>query len=309
MSRVEALRGNPHSLLSESFLTRLARLQLMSRRMAEARRRGRRRTRRAGSGVESIDVRAYSPGDDVRRIDWKAYARFERLLVRVVAEESPLRLGLVVDTSASMGYGIPTKLRQCTEIAAGLAAIALGNEDRVAAVSATDEPTLVVRDRGGKRGLHRLLARLDQLEPARATRLESAAAATTSALGGRGLVVILSDLLDPAGAIAGARALRLRGHEVALVEVLTPFEIDPPDLSGCDLEDSETGEIVELPAQGALAAYREALEEHRRVLDTEAADLQVPILRVSTDTPFDEVVVHALQAGFLRGAGLAGRAA
>lgn len=292
------------TLLSESFLLRLSRLQLMSRRMAEARKRGRRRTRRAGSGVESIDVRAYAPGDDVRRIDWKAYARFERLLVRVVAEESPLRLGLVVDTSASMGYGDPTKLQQCTEIAAGLAAIALGNEDRVAAVSAADEPRMVVRDRGGRRGLHRLLGRLDQLEPARTTRLETAALATTSALGGRGLVVVLSDLLDPAGAIAGARALRLRGHEVALVEVLTPFELDPPDLSGCDLEDAETGEIVELPAQGALAAYREALAEHRSVLDQEAADLQVPILRVSTDTPFDDVVVNALQAGFLRGAGI-----
>ncbi len=292
-------------LLSPSFLTRLARLQIASRRLAESLRRGRRRTRRAGGGVEAIDVRAYSPGDDLRRIDWKAYARFERLLVRVVAEESPLRLALVVDTSASMGYGTPTKLRQATRVAAGLAAVALGAEDRAAALSAADDPKLITRASGGRRGLQRLLMALDSLELAGATHLASAASQATTALGGRGLCVIFSDLLDPSGALSGARALRMRGHEVALVEVLTPFELEPPDLSGCDLEDAETGELLELPPHGALAAYREAIAEHRALLDVEAAELDVPVLRVSTEDAFDDVVGMALRVGLLKGAGLA----
>lgn len=295
-----------NGLLEEAFLTRLSHLQLVSRRHAEARRRGRRRTRRGGAGSEAIDVRSYAPGDDLRRIDWKAYARLERLLVRVVAEESPLRLALVVDTSASMAFGEPTKLRHAVQIAAGLAAVALGHEDRAAAIAAASEPSVALRASGGRRGLTRMLHSLDQFEAGHTTNLAGAARTATAALGGRGLCVILSDLFDPAGALDGARAMRLAGHEVALVEVLTPFELDPPDLSGCDIEDAETGEILTLPSQGALAAYRETLAAHRETLDAEAADLQVPVLRVSTEDAFDAVVSRAIHRGLVS---VGGRAA
>jgi uncharacterized protein (DUF58 family) len=115
--------------------------------------------------------------------------------------------------------------------------------------------------------------------------------------------VIVSDLLDPAGALAGARAARARGHEVALIEVLDPFEIDPPDLADLDLEDEETGEIVALSPRGAREAYRAALARHRAAVDEGAAELGAPVLRVSTADPFDDVVAAALRAGLLRGGG------
>src|SRR5207248_9568995 len=123
------------SLLSPEVVARLSHLSLVARKMAGVRRLGRRRTRRIGSGVEMIDTRPYADGDDPRRIAWSAYARLERLVVRLVADEAPLRLVLVVDQSASMRYGAPTKLMQATRIAAGLAAVALGGEDRVALVA------------------------------------------------------------------------------------------------------------------------------------------------------------------------------
>jgi hypothetical protein len=113
----------------------------------------------------------------------------------------------------------------------------------------------------------------------------------------------VSDLLDPAGALEGARAARARGHEVALVEVLDPFEIDPPDLADIDLEDEETGELVALSPQGAREAYRAALARHRAAVDEGAADLGAPVLRVSTADAFDDVVADALKAGLLRGGG------
>ncbi len=94
------------SLLSPEIAARLGRLSLLSRRLSDARRRGRRQNRRAGGGTEMIDTRAYVVGDDPRRIAWAAYARLEKLLVRLVADEAPLRLALVIDTSASMGFGI-----------------------------------------------------------------------------------------------------------------------------------------------------------------------------------------------------------
>jgi uncharacterized protein (DUF58 family) len=199
-----------------------------------------------------------------------------------------------------MGFGAPSKLQQSARLAAGFAAVALGGEDRVAALATSESARLVGRPGSGRRGLLSLCTSLDGLRAERGTSLASAASVATSALGGRGLCVIVSDLLDPDGALAGARACRLRGHEVVLVEVLTPFEIDPPDLSGLELEDAETGAIVELPPEGALAAYRESLATHRAELDAEAAELGIGVLRVSTEEAFDEVLIRALESGVLR---------
>jgi uncharacterized protein (DUF58 family) len=292
------------SLVSPEIAGRLARLALQARRIPESRRRGRRRTRRLGAGADFIDTRAYAAGDDPRRIAWPAYARLERLLVRLVADEAPLRLALVIDTSASMGFGMPPKLVQAVRIAAGLATVALGGEDRVAAISSSAAATPVLRTSGGRLGLARLYAALDRLVPGGTTDLAAAVGAATTAAGGRALCVVLSDLLDPAGAMEGARAMAARGHEVALIEVLDPDEIDPPDYSGFDLEDQETGEVVVLPASGAMAAYRAALAQHRAEVDRAAVELGAPVLRVTTASPFDEIVLGALQAGLLRGGAL-----
>ena len=288
------------SLLSPEMTARLKRLALIARRLPGAQSRGRRRTRRIGGGVEPIDTRAYSPGDDPRRIAWPAYARLERLLVWLVADEAPLRLVLIVDTSGSMGFGRPSKLVQATRIAAGLAVVALGSEDRVATVATSSKPEATLRAASGRVALARLLETLDGLEPGGETDLAAAAATATACAGGRGLCVLLSDLFDPAGALAGARALRAQGHEVALVEVLDPFEVDPPDLSGLVVEDEETGELVELPPTRAREAYLDGLAAHRAAVDAEAAQLGAPVLRVTTDEPFDAVVGRAIQVGLVR---------
>jgi uncharacterized protein (DUF58 family) len=292
------------SLLSPEIAARLGRLTLLSRKLAEARRRGRRRTRRAGSGVEMIDTRPYVPGDDPRRVAWAAYARLERLLVRLVADEAPLRLALVIDASASMRFGTPSKLRQAARVAAGLAAVALTGEDRFAAFGSCEGGLAVARASGGRGGMARLLAFLEELQAGGKTDLAGAAPAIAGAAGGRALCVILSDLLDPKGALAGARAARARGHDVALVEVLDPLEIDPPAYTDVDLEDDETGEIVVLPPGGAREAYKAALAKHRADVDEGAADLGAPVLRVTTDDPFDHVVAAALRAGLLSAGGL-----
>jgi uncharacterized protein (DUF58 family) len=291
------------SLLSPEVAARLGRIALLSRRLADARRRGRRQNRRAGGGTEMIDTRPYVIGDDPRRIAWAAYARLEKLLVRLVADEAPLRLCVVVDTSRSMGFGSPSKLRQAARIAAGLSAVALSGEDRFAALGSAAGTLSAARASGGRGGMARLLPFLEGLAPAGGTDLAGAAGAVTGAAGGRALCVIVSDLLDPAGALAGARAVRSRGHEVALVEVLDPFETDPPDLADVDLEDEETGEIVALSPRGAGEAYRAALARHRAAVDEGAAELGAPVLRVSTADDFDDVVTKALRAGVLRGGG------
>jgi uncharacterized protein (DUF58 family) len=299
-NQVEDRAESELSLLSPEMGARLNRLTLMARRLPEARRRGRRRSRQVGQGTERIDTRDYVPGDDPRRIAWTLYGRLERMLTWLVAEEEPLRLTLIVDTSASMGFGAPSKLVQATRIAAGLAAIALANDDRVAVVATSGDPAEAVRSMSSRRALPRLLAMLDRLRPRGRTDLAAVAAAAIACAGGRGLCVILSDLLDPAGALAGAQALRGRGQEVALVEVLDPFEIDPPELAGLVLEDEETGDLIELPDSGARAAYLAALAAHRAAVDEGAATIGAPVVRITTQQPFDDVVSQALGAGLMR---------
>lgn len=281
------------SLLSPEMVARLARLSLFARKLASARRAGRRRTRRVGSGIETIDLRAYAPGDDPRRIAWHAYARLERLLVRLVADEAPLRLTLVVDPSASMGYGAPTKLRHAARIAAGFAAVALGGEDRVAVAG--------VRPVSGRAGLTRVLAQLDQLVPKGRTDLAANVRDVVGQSPGRGLSVIVSDFLEPEGVLAGAREARKLGYDVALVEVLAPFEVDPPDLDGHELECEETGELVELPETGTRERFLLALARHRAAVDEAARFLDASVVRTTTDEPFETIVMRALSAGVFVG--------
>ncbi len=297
--------AHEESLLSPSTAARLSRLSLLARRLPEARRRGRRRTRRVGAGIDAIDKRGYAPGDDVRRIDWSAYARFERLLVRVVADEAPLRLGLLVDTSASMSYGAPTKLRQALRVAAGFAAVAVGGEDRVALVCSAPSARAVARVQGGALGLSRLLVALDALVAEGKTDLSAAARSMRGALGGRGLCVVLSDLWDPNGALDAARELRRHGHEVVLARILTEFERFSDGLDGLTLEDEESGEICELPPAGVRDAYAALFAEHERVLIEGATKLGASVLDIDPREDFDDVIARALHAGIVRAGSIA----
>lgn len=289
-------------LLSPEIIGRLGRLSILVRRMKSGvRKSGRRRQRRVGGGTETIDLRSYAVGDDPRRIAWHAYARLERLLVRLVADEVPLRLTLVVDQSASMSYGSPSKLRQAARIAAGFAAVALGGEDRVALAVGSSGTARAQRPVSGRGALPRLLATLDALAPVGHTDVAAAVRAGLDASPGRGVCVIISDLFEPQGVLASAREARRRGHEVAIVEVLAPFELDPPDLSGCDLEDEETGEIVELPESGMRERFEQALAVHQLQIDEAARAMDAALVRTTTAEPFEAIVMRALGAGLLHG--------
>jgi len=144
---------------------------------------------------------------------------------------------------------------------------------------------------------------LDRLAAVGSTDLPATVRTVLDAAPGRGVCVIISDLFEPQGVLAGASEARRRGHEVAIVEVLAPFEVDPPDLSGFELEDEETGEIVELPERGARERFQEALALHRRNVDDGARSLEAAVVRTTTDEPFESIVTRALGAGLLgRGA-------
>src|SRR6185436_18163819 len=193
----EAGAGND-LLFDEAFLRRLEQLELASRRLTAGRMKGERRSVRRGQSVEFADYRNYSAGDDLRQLDWNVYARLERLFVKLFVEEEDVTVTLLIDASASMASGHPEKLLFAKRAAAALGYIGLASEDRIAVTALTGR---TARRRASLRGsgrVFRLLADLSAIEPATGvTDLVAAARHAAAQLHGRGVIVLLSDLLDP----------------------------------------------------------------------------------------------------------------
>ena len=212
------------------------------------------------SRVEFADYREYTLGDDLRQLDWNVYARLERLFVKLFVEEEDVTVTLLVDASASMATGRPSKLVFAKRAAAALGYIGLASEDRIAVSALTGR---MARRRASLRGsgrVFRLLADLSAIEAADGvTDLVAAARHAAAQLHGRGVIVLLSDLLDP-GADRVIRELAATGSELIVLHVLSPDELDPPLEGDLRLVDAETDERVDITADLAtIDAYKDRL--------------------------------------------------
>lgn len=291
------------ALLDEAFLRQLESLALAARKLVQGRDRAERRTRRAGHGVELADYRSYAPGDDYRHIDWNAYARTERLLLRLFEQEEDLGVCLLLDGSASMGArggaGV-SKLARGKQLVAALAYVALSGLDRVSihALGADEEARMPAA-----RGKAQIFAALDflrRLEPRGPTDLAAAVARFVARQKRRGLVVLVSDLYDPKGAEHAIRALRHARFELHVIHVVDPAEL-APDLRGdVELVDRETGATRSVTVTPALLArYRAAVEAHRARIEGSCRDQHVPLHTVTTREPLDTAALRVLRRGGL----------
>jgi uncharacterized protein (DUF58 family) len=283
----------------EAFLRRLERLAVAVQRPPTAGLAGDHRSRRKNDAPEFADYRTYTPGDDFRRIDWKAYGRLGALYYRLGEAQEDLALHLLVDTSASMEYGTPSKLEYARQLAAALGYLALARQDAVGvgALAPRTAPLPLLR---GKAQAGRLFAYLDDLgaraggarQPA--PLLESVRAYRRGAA--RGVVVLLTDGFFPDEHAAGLGELLQAGFQPVFLHLLSPQEL-APDLAG-DLEliDLETGEPV--PASltpETLARYRERLERWCSELERYCAARRVPYVRLSTALPLEEAILGELR--------------
>ncbi len=248
------------TVFDEAFLRQLERLLLLMRSPVRGGLKGGRRSVKRGQSVEFADYRDYSMGDDLRQLDWNVYARLEKLFVKLFVEEEDVTITLLVDASASMAAGHPQKLLFAKRAAAALGYIGLASEDRIAVSALSGR---IARRRPALRGsgrVFRLLADLSAIEVADGpTDLVAAARHAGAQLHGRGVVVLLSDLLDPA-ADRVIRELAATGSELIVLHILSPDELDPVLEGDLRLVDSETGERVDITADLAtIDAYRERL--------------------------------------------------
>ena len=285
---------------SSEFLAQLERLALVSRRAFRGSVKGERRSPRRGHSVEFADYRAYGIGDDLRYVDWNVYGRLDRLHVKLFVDEEDLCLHLLVDASASMAFGRPTKLEYAVRLAAALGFVGLVNHERVGVGVLRDR---VVEGWPPTRGRNQILGLVDFLaavEPSGRTRLNEGLAEYALRAREPGLVVVLSDLLDPGGFEVGVRALLERRFDVHVLHLLDPEEMNPTLGGDLRLTDSETGEQRDLTVDGdAVRAYRDRLYQFLERVEGACRSREIGYHRVITDTPVEEFVIAQLRGRLL----------
>jgi uncharacterized protein (DUF58 family) len=286
-------------LFEPAFVRALESVTLAGHRVPAGRAAGQWRSRTSGSSVEFSDYRTYTPGDEFRRIDWNAYARLERLFVRLYRAEEDLALSVVLDTSASMGWGKPSKARLAAQLAGALAFIALQSGDRVDLVTCRG-PGIAqrlgnLRGQGAAWTAWRIL---EQLDADGETDLNAALTACAAHVRGAGMSVVISDLFSPSGYQQGIDALLGRRQDVLLVQVLAPDELQPPaDLLGeWRLTDTEPAAPLEATiTPGVLRAYRRIVQ----AFIAEASDFcrrrGVTYLQISSDVSVTEIVLRTFR--------------
>src|SRR5437870_4383171 len=242
----------PAPLLDPEFLARLEQLELVSRKIFLGRMKGERRSKKKGQSVEFADYRNYVVGDDLRFLDWNLYARLERLFIRLFMEEEDLHFYVLLDHSASMGFGDPTKVQYAKTVAAALGFVGLVNLDRVVVSAFTDKLTHEMPPLRGRRSLWRLLSFLDKIEPGGAGDLKEALRTFSLKCSGKGIVVILSDFMDKAGYEDALRYLVARQLDVYVIQVLSKEEIDPEIVGDLKLVDIEDDDVAEVTVSGPL---------------------------------------------------------
>ena len=286
--------NNP--LLSPQLLAQLERLELVSRKIFRGRMKGERRSRRKGQSVEFADFRNYVPGDDLRFIDWNLYARMDKLFLKLFLEEEDLHFYSLIDCSASMCFGEPTKLYFAKQLAAALGFIGLCRADRVkieALGTTRTHPGPVLR---GRRGLWRMLEYLEGIPEGRNVPLANGVKEFCLRNSGKGILVLITDLMDKAGYESALRFLVAQNMDVYVIHTLCPEELNPELTGDLRLVDCEDADIAE------VTVSRPLLERYKRTLASFINGARefcnrrgMVYMMASTETPVDQLVTRYLR--------------
>lgn len=285
-------------LFSEEFLSKLENLSLVAKKMHRGSSQGLKQTYRKGSSLEYQDHRPYYPGDDLRSVDWSVWARLGRLFVKLYTAEEDRTIYLLIDSSASMGSGSPVKLSYAVQAAAALAYIAASGQDRVGIVSFGEG---ILREKRPAKGLSEILSLfrfLASLEAGGRTNLNTVLKQFTHNPRRSGMVILITDLMDPSGHEEGLLSLLYNRFEVFLLHVLSEEEISPQPRGPVKLIDSETGDARMVTVDQDLEkAYRSALGEYLQGIEDFCLSRKIEYLRASSSVPLEDLILKYLRQG------------
>lgn len=240
-------------------------LELAARLIVEGSRSGHHRSPFHGFSNEFSQYRAYRPGDDLKYLDWKLLARTDRLYTRQFRETTNMSVVLVVDTSASMAYPLDSgdrtsKFRYAVIMAAALAHLIVNQGDAVGLMTMQGEKLVWVPARGGRAHLRLLLAQLEKLTPSATWDAPRVVTRAADLLKRRGVILAISDFYDNEDATrVELRRVVSRGHDVAVLQVVSRDEVELPFSSDVEFEDLESGARVVVDARAARGSYRDQM--------------------------------------------------
>lgn len=291
--------ADPRSLLDPAFVRELEALRRRLSITAQSGAAGERATRRRGGSAEFQDHRPYAPGDDLRRVDWAAFARTGEPVLKLFRAEEDSVLRLVIDASASLAFGTPQKLEVARRVAAAIGYLALANGQRAQVLIARTPQThsaaraleRIGTPRRGRDSLAALLRDLSEPQAGGSTDLARALDQAVQQAGRPGLLVVVSDFLD-AGAVTRAltRACSA-GHQVALVQVLAREEVEPNYDGDFAFVDAESDAEVQLSMDAAAVdAYVARLAGLVEELRSWSRKHRASYVRITNDEPLEGVV-------------------
>jgi uncharacterized protein (DUF58 family) len=283
------------SLLSPSFLATLDQLVLVTRRARVGTFKGERKSPRRGGSVEFADYREYAPGDDFRQIDWNAYARMEKLFLRLFVEEEDATVHVILDASESMRWG--DKWQYAQKLAAALGYIALLGMDRLsaAAISASSRELTLMRSLRGKAYALQFFNWLAALECGGIASPQAALARYAANVRRAGPLLLISDLMDD-GWQSAIQKLSERNYEITLLHILAPDELEPALEGDLKLLDSENNSTIEITADfDLLERYRNRVREWQNEWARFSSARGINYLPITTSQSFEELVLNYLR--------------
>lgn len=286
-------------LFDQEFFTKLNNLAIaMNTRMTHGMGGGR-KSNAKGTSVEFSDYREYIPGDDIRRIDWGAYGRLDKLYIKRFMEEKEGIFQIFIDTSNSMNFGEPKKSRIALQLAGALAYLVLNNLDRVY-VSEMQESTLTQgKGRAGKQAFRQIMQELEAVEFDGKTNLNKAI--TSRQYQGSGVSIVISDFFDEKGIEEAVKYLRYKKQQIILIQVLARQEIEIDGDGTVNLLDMETGEEVRLTLnRTTIEQYNQALQDMQNRLKALARKYEMSYIQMIADEPLEKFLFdHVCNQGII----------
>ena len=280
-------------------LMRIKSLKLRAKTVVEGFFSGLHRSPTHGSSIEFSEYRAYVPGDDLRRLDWKLYARSDRYFIKKFEDETNRRCYLVVDQSRSMGYGSIgfSKMEYARTVAATLAYFLTMQHDAVGVLTFDAELGDFLPAKLGAKQFHQILVELSRPATGKGTDIEAPLRQVTSLVPRRGLVILMSDLLAPPEMLKSQlAALRARGHEVVLLRTIDPGELDLGISDPAMVQDVETGQQIYVDPSSAKSNYSKRFNEHRRKVESICESAGVGYYELPTNEPLDQALASLITA-------------
>src|SRR5262245_44429130 len=283
------------TFLDPVVLARISNLELIARTVVEGFINGLHHAPYLGLSMDFAEHRSYQPGDDIRRIDWRLFARTDRYFVKQFEADTNANFIVVLDVSQSMDYGsgTVTKFDYARYLAACLTYFSQKQRDRVGLV--TFNSKVVNRVPPSAKHLEEILYTLDRTKPSGQAKLLNPLRHMAEFFKRRSFLVLISDFYEEPTAIMDALTyLHGRGNDVIVFHVLDPAELDFPFKDAMNFEDAESGEIMPVIPEQARAEYQQLINAHIETLEKKMAEQRIDYTMINTTTPLDFALFHYL---------------